>query len=366
MAKIKNPTTLSAHFAIDPAKLSKLGVLDVTLAVDTKLFIDPLLLEKSQHSEIHADAAQQYRKHFESIIKFLELTQRPEDMAWKTARKLLEFHEIRGTCLGYGVSSIGGSGFGLALTKRVLSDGKVDLGVRDPDLFAAMALFEEDIGADRISDMTTNVIRKALIAFNRRVLKNLGLKGQRFDINGYAGEFLANPFQKRSTPVILVPVDILRKLPIARSWDEIADAAYKTEALRKRVNDQIAEIWEVKSKRDKAKLRAQALSSQRAFQTLLDAIHAVPKSAYNAAADPDGLVRWAYVAQQYVNQFPLKLKTKKEISSASEVHKIVRKIVIQFRKLIENNGLNKELYSNGQLRHESTATFIFCGRVFIL
>lgn len=189
MAKIKNPTTLSAHFGIDPAKLSRLGVLDVTLAVDTKLFIDPLLLERSKQAEINKDASQDSRKHFESIIKFLQLTQRPDDMAWRTARKLLEFHEIRGTCLGYGVSSIGGSGFGRELTRRVLSDGKeiVDLGVHDPDLFAAMALLEEDIGADRISDMTTNVIRKALIAFNRRVLKELGLKGEAFDIGGPDG-----------------------------------------------------------------------------------------------------------------------------------------------------------------------------------
>src|SRR5205807_6814230 len=111
----------------------------------------------------------------------------------------------------------------------------------------------------------------------------------------------------------------------------------KTEALRKRVNDQIAEIWAVKSKRDKAKLRAQALTSQSAFQTLLDAIHSVPKTAYNAAADPDGLIRWAFVAQEYVNRFPLKLTTSTEISSAADVHNIVRRIIVQFRKLIENN-----------------------------
>src|SRR4051812_30127938 len=35
----------------------------------------------------------------------------------------------------------------------------VELGVEDPDLFVAMALFEEGVGPDRVSDMTTNELR---------------------------------------------------------------------------------------------------------------------------------------------------------------------------------------------------------------
>ena len=229
MSKARNPTLFSAHFAIDHSELDKLGVFDPTLAIDTKLFIDPLLFPTSRHDEMRTVAVKQYRQHFEKVIKFLVLTRSATDVAWRTARRLLEFHELRGTCLGYGTDSISGSGMGVQLTERLLRVAKeiVDLGVRDPDLFPAMALFEEKIGPDRISDMTTNVVREALAAFNRRVLEKLGLKGQRVDLNGVAGEFLENPFQKRRTPIILVPLDVLRKLPIAHDWDEVADAASK-------------------------------------------------------------------------------------------------------------------------------------------
>lgn len=44
MAKIKNPVRFSTHFNVDEAQLTELGVLNLTLNVDTKLFIDPFLL----------------------------------------------------------------------------------------------------------------------------------------------------------------------------------------------------------------------------------------------------------------------------------------------------------------------------------
>jgi hypothetical protein len=362
MAKVRNPTTFSAHFGVDRGELDSIGVFDPTLAVDTKLFIDPLLFRSSRHAEIHTAGVQQYRQHFERVITFLAATRRPEDVAWRSARRLLEFHELRGTCLGYGANSIAGSGFGRDLTEQLLLVGKeiVDLGIRDPDLFPAMALLEANIGADRISDMATNVALRALVAFNRRVLEQMHLQAETFDLDGVTGDFLANPFQKRRTPIILVPRDVLRKLPIARDWDGIADAAYKTEVLRRRVNEHIGEIWAAKTRRDKARLRAQALSSREAFQALLDVIHGVPHRAYDSLADPDGLVVWARMGKEYADRFPLRLLLPRPVESVDEVHGVVRKIVSRFRQLVENNGLNRELYkARGVPRHESTAQRLF-------
>ena len=234
MAKIRHPETISRTFDLDHDDLVELGVIDATLAIDTRLFVDPLLLPESKWEVIRADAATQYRDHFTNVIKFLVATTQLNDVAWRTARRLLEFHEIRGTCLGYGAATISGSGFGPQLTDHVLRTGKeiVDLGVRDPDLFAAMALFEEGIGPDRISDMTTTVIRDALIEFNKRVLRHFHLKGEGFVLLESPGEFLINPYQQRRTPVIFVPSDIVRPLPIAHDWDGIADAASHNQSLR--------------------------------------------------------------------------------------------------------------------------------------
>lgn len=215
MARVRNPQTVSAAFDIDPQKLVDLAVLDATLGFDTRLFIDPTLLSTSRHREISKDGAKQYREHFEKVIKLLAGSKRHGDAPWKAAWVLIRSREISNTALGYGAGSVRGSGIGPELTDHILKVGKeiVDLGVTDPDLFQAMALFEEGIGPDRISDLTTHAILPALIDFNQRVLVELGLTGTEYTHRGRKVRLLSNPVHPGA--VILVPTDILRKLPTA-------------------------------------------------------------------------------------------------------------------------------------------------------
>src|SRR3989344_1316493 len=305
MAKHKTPITLSRKFGIDQRDLARLGVLDVTLAIDTKLFVDPLLLSHSRHPELNTDGVQQYHSHFDTIIRLLANSRSEGDPAWKAAEKKLAFPEINGTCLGYGAGSIHGSGFGPKLTNRVLRVAAqiVEIGVRDPDLFSAMALFESDIGPDRISDMTTNIIIGALSAFNARVLGELGLRGEKFPM----GQFLLNPYEEKRTPIIFVPTDVLRDLPIAYDWDGIEHAARRNDELREKINKHVASIWMKKTKRDKGRLKNQALSNREAFETLLSAIKSVSAQPYDVASDPEGVIIWATKGEQFAQAFPLNL-----------------------------------------------------------
>ena len=100
MASINTSATISSHFGVSADLLDELGVLDATLAIDTQLFIDPLLLEESSHSEISESAVEQYEHHFDLVIRFLSRSKREGDVAWRSAYNLLTFHEITGTCLG--------------------------------------------------------------------------------------------------------------------------------------------------------------------------------------------------------------------------------------------------------------------------
>lgn len=361
MAKARNPITFAEHFGISSAKVTNAGTLDVTLAIDTKLFIDPLLLATSTHPEIAKKGARIYRAHFEQVIALLKGTKRRDDPAWKAAMIKLTFPEVRGTCLGYGAASIHGSGFGPKLAARLLDVAHqiVQIGIEDPDLFAAMALFERDIGPDRISDMTTNIILSALADFNVKILRKFGLEGQAFEINGAMHTFIANPYESSTTPLILVPTDVLRELPIAHDWDSVCRAARRNEQLRTRVNEHIAEIWRKKHKRDKAALKEQALSGADAFRTLLDAMHEVDGQPYDSKSDPHGLIAWAIQGQKFAHDNPLKLPRPQK-KSVAELRRVVRAIIAQFKHLIERCGLNKELYAGKRKpRHESTAQRLF-------
>lgn len=361
MAKAKNPVTFAHEFGIDEKQLNRLGVLNVTLAIDTKLFIDPLLLKSSRHTEVSGSAVRQYHQHFEQVIKLLRASRAEKDPAWKGAQKLLTFPEISGTCLGYGAGSIHGSGFGVNLSSRIISVASqiVRIGIEDPDLFVAMALFEPDFGPDRISDMTTNIIFGSLASFNSRILQSLGLKGSDYTYKNVNGVFVLNPYEEKKTPIILLPTDILNDLPIAHDWDGVADAASKNDQLRNEVNLHIASIWLKKSKRDKMVLKREVLSSERAFELLLSAMHGVPAVPYDVESDPDGLIRWASKGQHFAEQFPIKLSNT-TIKTIDEVYYMVGEIITQFRQLIEHNGLNKELYREDKKpRHESTAQRLF-------
>lgn len=361
MAKAKNPVNVSRHFKVSPADLDKAGVINATLAVDTRLFIDPLLLSKSQHIEMSGSAVQQYQDHFSKVISLLQASKSEGDAPWRAAKKNFLFPEIQGTCLGYGAGSIHGSGFGEKLTSRILKVAKeiVDVGVTNPDLFTALSLFESDIGPDRISDMTTNITFDALSEFNQRILKDLGLQGSQFYIRGKNRTFLKNPFEAKQTPVILVPKDILRDLPTASDWDGVAAAARENEDLRERINQDIGEIWARKTKRDKEKLKAQVIKSKEAFGALLEAIKSANAKPYDVVLDPDGVVIWAEKGIEYAAQNPLTFKHG-NVQTLDDVFAVVKEIVAQFRHLVEKCGLNKELYAGQKKpRHESTAQRIF-------
>lgn len=354
MAKVSNPSTVSSHFGINPKLLDSLGVLDVTIAIDTKLFIDPMLLKTSKHSEFNVDAVSQYNNFFIQLIKLLRSSRRKDDVAWRSAERMLSFHEIKGTCLGYGGGSIHGSGFGKKLTTKILETASeiIAIGIEDPDLFPAMALFESDIGPDRLSDMTTNIIEESLKKFNQRILKELEIESSHV-ING---TFLKNPFEKDLTPIILLPKDILRDLPIASDWDEVVSCARKNAELRQQLNSHVSSIWVAKSKRQKSALKSDALKSVVAFKALLDAIKNITPKPYDFENDPEGIINWTIKGKEFASLFPLAFLHRKP----KDIYKIVIEIIDQFRHVVEHGGLNKELYQKDKRpRHESSSQRLF-------
>jgi len=365
MAKIRNPVRFSKHFGIDEKTLAKLGVLDPTLNADTKLFIDPFLIPASSHQEIAGGARKTYEKHFEQVIKLLRGSKARGDVAWRSARRLMEFPEVKWTCLGYGAGSVSGSGSGAFTTDAVMQTAKeiVELGVDDPDLFVAMGLFEEGIGPDRISDMATNVILPDLLAFNARVLKGLKVPTKSVSLtlkNGhsYKAELPVNPFEKGEPPIILVPADVLRDLPIASDWSDVADAAAKNTALRHQVNKRIAEIWQRKTLKDKAALRRWAMESEASFQLYLKLLRGAGAKPYDMAGDPIGELVWRRVAETIAAEQPFKISDPKK-PDADAVAAVVQKIIDQFQFLIEKRRLSEELYHQGDPRPEKAAQRIF-------
>lgn len=68
-------------------------------------------------------------------------------------------------------------------------------------------------------------------------------------------------FEDKPTPIILIPKDIMRDLPIARDWSEACQAAWENDDLRRRrVSEHIGAIWEAKTRADKDLIKSRALA----------------------------------------------------------------------------------------------------------
>lgn len=354
MAKIKSPTTISTEFNIDPDVLLKAGIIDTQLSSDTSLFIDPLLLEGSVHPEINTGAATAYEQRFELIIKLLRVSEVKGDLPWRRVEKLFKFSEISWTCLGYS-SSVRGAGFGKELTTHALETAAqiVRLGITDVDFFMGLSLFEEGIGADRISDMTTNIIIKDLVRLTQRVNTDLKIPSREFRVDGEVQDLPINPYT--DSPLIFVPTDIVRDLPIATDWSDISRAVKENEELRERVSGKIGQIWATMTKKDKARIKVSALSSKDSFEQLLEMLREVPLESYDFTKDENGETFWAKLTK-IGYEYPFEFKGSTSPATPEEAVGLVEEIILQFQDLIENKGIWKELWTDDKKPRREKAT----------
>lgn len=206
--------------------------------------------------------------------------------------------------------------------------------------------------------MTTNVIMPELAAFGERMASRLRVATKAFRIRGTTCRLPSNPLAPE-TPVFLVPLDVLRELPIATDWDGVGAAAAQAEELRERVNQHIAAIWEAQARRSKSDLKAEALASRESFEALLDALHGVKPKAYSVDEDPSGVLAWAD-RLAVASQFPVKLALADEKArTVDDVLGVVRAIVEQFKTLIERNGLWRDLWNGKRRRPEKASQRLF-------
>ena len=359
MAKIKSPVLFSQHFGIDPQILNNEGIFDPILNLDTKLFIDLLLLEKSNHDLIKQQAADELNTFYVNILSLLKLSKTKNDFAYKSALNQLPQNEIAGTCLGYGINSISGRSISLSNKEKIIETASeiIKLGIEDPELFIILPLFNKGIGSDTISDITTSAIKKSLIKFTSQVANKIGIKTIKYSIDGEIVEIIKNPLIKRISPIILLPYDILRKLPFATTWEEIEDAAYKNSQLRAKFNHYLGRLFKAKTKAEKERQLAALMKNQDGIKTLFEIINKTNIKPYNFKTDAECIMFIRHVAE-VINNNPLGLSAVN--NDINDLKNIVKTIIEQFRFLIENKGMNSLLWKDKKTPNaEKTAQKIF-------
>ncbi|MBN8861532.1 MAG: hypothetical protein J0H29_24330 [Sphingobacteriales bacterium] len=150
---------------------AELDFVDIDTNRDTPLFLDPFFLgiRKDNWS---SEATLTLRSFFQRLI---DLIRADENDA---ARHLFEFlHEPNSTCLGLSVGEPEGNGVGnedaIKIFDNLLKSKAVQTGLLQD--IEDNILFVDNFGKDKLSDMTTNIIRKHLIEYTKAQCELLGI-----------------------------------------------------------------------------------------------------------------------------------------------------------------------------------------------
>ena len=360
MAKIEKPIRFSEHFNIPNETFEKHGVLNPTLNMDTDLFISPLLLANSSSQEMRK-GRNRYETHFTNVINLLSHSTEVGDVAWRNAYRLLQFPEVIGIGLGYSASSTSGSGSGNKISGRLMRTAHdiIKLGMKDNDLFVLLSLLEEGFGADRISDMTANIIIPDIVKHTSNFLDPQDIKLQKVSIKTLSGtieeNLPINPFNE--SPVLLLPKDILRNLPIANDWSEVADAAHRNALLRLDANRDIAELFK-QTGQAKQERKAFALASLSNVTEMMNIIKSIGINPYDFISDADGHIRWIDLIERF-QEDDIQYITPPAAKNIQTLNQVVEQIIDQFSFLITERRLSEELFADGKPKHERTAQRIF-------
>lgn len=219
------------------------GVFDPDLKEDSHFFINIQRL-KETHVPEFVHSYDSIHDHFREIIKLLEKARRKDktDIFFKSAVKRFNFSEVNGICLGYAKGTVG-AGFGEKLREDVIGNAYeiVKAGVCDPEFFELLPLFQENVGADRLSDMIATLILPDIKLFTKRINQELGIDPTHYEDVLFNDGYLVNPYKNDN--LLLVPTDILHKLPVVKSWEEIDDVVSTNEFVRAEMNAEVADEW---------------------------------------------------------------------------------------------------------------------------
>lgn len=347
----------SSYFQIPHRAFIKVGIFDGLIERDIPLHVDPMLLKGCKIPEFEG-SYQKFLDYFNEIVTLTIGMSNPsiKNRCFNQIVGRMHFPEVVNTGLGYSKSNTKGNGISGKLSKQLATSCVeiVQAGIKDPAFFTLLPFIEEGIGADRISDMTIDVLLDDFLAYTQRMVKEMGINSRSIKHKNVAYHV---PFIKRR-PYLLIPQSLLAHLPIARSFDDIDSVCNYNSELRRRVckaiGINIADFEKMrKSERKKAILAHSAL-----LNDLLNYCKSLDVLGYDFVGD-NMLLYEDIRMTELVKKSPVNLE--QYVTSANiDVIGITREIIGQYKTMIEDNYMYWLLYNdNHEFRDEKAAQLLF-------
>jgi len=281
----------SKEFNISENELIRAGVFDVLVDEDSHFFINIKRLQATDIPEF-LGAYEKINKYFHGIGILLKAAT-PGDKLYRSALDKFNFPEVNGINLGFSSGSHG-AGFGEKLRNQIIRDAYeiIQSGSEQPEIFHLTGLFEENVGPDRLSDMVARLVYENIVAYSQRIYVELGITPQRYPTYQFSDGIIVNPY-KEGVKLLLLPVDILHELPIARCWDDIERVCRENEAIRNEINILASTEWaKMASSQKKNYLRDWVFKNPERLHRIIDSYREAIVEPYDVFSDIEYLVAY--------------------------------------------------------------------------
>lgn len=310
---------------------------DPHLSVDTKLFLDPLLLFLAEG--VWAGAHDELITHFATCFGLVARGGDPRSTSACVARRLLTFPEPAEFCLGYTASGTRGLGSGGRFARQMVDGIAVAIaaGLDEPEHIEEIGILNSGIGADRISDTVCNVLKHRFITYTQKVAARHGIPVEAHRVRNAACHPALGRWQDldvdlptnptNGTPILLVPRLLLDDLPVLNADDwfnshlnsDIRSQLNLTVGARVRKEDIVA--W---ARRHPDRVRTWARE-----QTSRDDLRG-----YDFTEDRRGVANWDLETANFAATHPIDGLNR--VSNQDELRQLVTYILDRFRQFIEN------------------------------
>ena len=342
----------SKHLGIKHSDLVAKGIYNGYIDKDSQLHVDPLLLKGCNTIPEFANAYSEFLRYFQGfvpLVKFVKQTNKSDRFFRKMVNRF-KLSEIPNTGLGYSIGNTLGRGISEKLATQLALSAYdiISAGLVEPEIFCLMQLIEDNIGADRISDMTIAILQKNILQFTQRVSAELHLTTHRYTYNG---EIFNVPFYN-TKPIHFIPMCILADLPIARDYDDIDKVCNYNSELKRRVADIIGATWQEYREFKKSDWKKFILGNMNCYDTVVQFYRELSGVSYDFNLDEKDQYT-DILLEEFLNKLPFVFSNSSYSDVELEVYEFTKAICKQFKHLVEDNRLSEEFYRKNRTPDET-------------
>ena len=331
--------TYSRFFKVKHRDFLQKGVYNAFLDQDSLLHIDPLLLKGSEIPEFK-NAYTEFFDYFRLFIPLVEASKADnlQDRFFKQMVKRFTFKEIPNTGLGFSKGNTRGKGISGTISIQLAHSAYtiINAGLKDPEIFGLMQLIEDNMAADRISDMTIAILQRHFLEYTQRIAQEMGLTTYSYTFE-HRVTFQV-PFY-RGKPIHFIPESFLANLPVAHDFEEIDNVCNYNNRLKRKIAELIGVNWAEYKDYKKKDWKSLIIDNKDCYEAAISFYKGLNAIPYDFTADNKNQYRFVLL-QELLDEIPFPKPIEYE-NEEEEVYKLTLAMCHQFKHLVEHNRISE-------------------------